>query len=41
VKTLRAALDAALAPVAEQLGIRLQTGYISFSADNCTVKVSP
>ena len=39
VKTLRAALDAALAPVAEQLCIRLQTGYISFSAGNCTVKV--
>ena len=39
VKALRASLDAVLVPVAEQLGIRLQTGYLSFTPGNCMLKV--
>ena len=39
VKALRVDLDSALAKVAKQYGIEISTGNISFSGDNCSIKV--
>ena len=39
VKALRSDLDIALAKVAKAYGIEISTGNISFSGDNCTIKV--
>lgn len=39
VKALRSDLDIALAKVAKQYGIEISTGNISFSGDNCSIKV--
>jgi len=40
VKALRNDLDQALAQVAQQYGIEISTGNISFSGDNCSIKVT-
>ena len=40
VKALRNDLDQALAQVAKQYGIEISTGNISFSGDNCSIKVT-
>lgn len=39
VKALRVDLDSALAKVAKEYGIEISTGNISFSGDNCSIKV--
>ena len=39
VKALRSDLDIALAKVAKAYGIEISTGNISFSGDNCSIKV--
>ena len=39
VKALRVDLDSALAKIACEYGIEISTGNISFSGDNCSIKV--